>query len=349
MAKIKEFFSKFKVSKKILIPIIGLVLFAGVAAAAYFYFPRGGQMKVVKSDVAVKKAVDYVNKNMLSQGMTATFKDISEKNGLYEFKLTVQGKDYSAYVTKNAALFFAEGIPQAIVLDEPTKGNDSAASADIGKTDRPNVKVFVMSYCPYGLQAQKMYLPVYDLLKNKADMGIYFVNYAMHGKKEVDENLRQYCIQKEQVDKFAPYLSCFTAATTSSDGTADYAKCLNSTGVDQTKLKSCVAATDKEFKVTADFNDKASWLSGQFPKFEVNDDLNQKYGVGGSPTIVVNEKDASSSLSARSPEAFKKLICSAFKTQPEECKTTLSEEQPSTGFGASAAANGAASGGGCAN
>lgn len=55
-----------------------------------------------------------------------------------------------------------------------------------------------MSYCPYGLQAEKMFLPVYDLLKNKAEMGIYFVNYIMHDKKEIDENLREYCIQKEQ-------------------------------------------------------------------------------------------------------------------------------------------------------
>jgi hypothetical protein len=336
-----------RVPRNVLIPVAGLVLFAAIAATVYFnpfdVIPEKFRpMKVMKADAAAAKAIDYVNKNMLSPGISASYKDVKSENGMYTFKLTVQGKDYAAYVTKDGALFFAEGIPQAIPLDKN-------ASTDVAKTDKPDVKVFVMAYCPYGLQAQKMYLPVYDLLKDKATMGIYFVNYAMHGKKEVDENLRQYCIQKEQTDKYSSYLKCFTANTpTAADGTADFGKCLTSAGIDQAKLSSCVAATDKQFKVTADYNDKTTWVSGQFPKFAVNDDLNTKYKVQGSPTIVINDVDVSSSLATRSPEALKQLICSAFNTQPEECKTALSNDQPSTGFGAGAAAAGTNAAGGCA-
>jgi hypothetical protein len=293
-------------------------------------------MKVMKAEAAAQKAIDYVNKNMLSEEIQASYKDVKNENGLYTFKLTVQGKDYAAYVTKDGALFFAEGIPQAIILDEKLEGE--MAAAEMVKSDNPDVKVFVMSYCPYGLQAQKMYLPVYDLLKDKATMGIYFVNYAMHGKMEVDENLRQYCIQKEQGDRVADYLKCFTTATTAADGTAEFAKCLTLAQIDQVKLKTCMATTDSDFNITADYNDKTTWVSGQFPKFAVNDDLNAQYGVQGSPTIVINDIDASGMLSDRSPEAFKKVICSAFNNQPEECDTELSSDQPSTGFGAGAAA-----------
>jgi hypothetical protein len=340
-----------KISKSVLIPAAGLVLFAAIAAVVYFnpfnIIPaKFRPMQVMKADAAAKKAIDYVNANMLSEGITASYKDVKSENGLYTFKLTVQGKDYAAYVTKDGALFFAEGIPQAIVLDKKLEEEKAAAAAV--KTDKPDVKVFVMSYCPYGLQAQKMYLPVYDLLKDKATMGIYFVNYAMHGKKEIDENLRQYCIQKEQNDKYAAYLKCFTAATTAADGTAEYAKCLTGAGIDQAKLNTCVAAADKEFKVTANFNDKTTWLSGSYPKFDVNADLNEKYSVQGSPTIIINDSDASASLSTRSPEALKLAICAAFNNQPEECKTVLSTDQPSTGFGAATAAAGDSAAGGCA-
>ena len=100
-----------------------------------------------------------------------------------------------------------------------------------------------------------------------------------------------------------------------------------------------------QFNVTANFNDKSKWLSGTYPKFEINDDLNTKYNVQGSPTVVINDKDVSSSLSTRSPEALKQLICSAFNNQPDECKTALSSDQPSTGFGAGTAAAGSAAGG----
>ena len=304
----------------------------------------GGQNSaLMAAETAVKKAVDYINQNMLASGTVATFKDVKDENGLYVFKLVVLGKDYPAYVTKNAKLLFAEGIPQAIDLDKIVE--KAGADSTVLKSNKPDAKVFVMSYCPYGLQAQKMYLPVYDLLKDKATMGIYFVNYAMHGQKELDENLRQYCIQKEQGGKMSAYLKCFTVAATAADGTAEFAKCLTSAQIDQTKLAACVAATDKEFKITAGFNDKSTWVSGQFPKFAVNDDLNTKYGVQGSPTIVINGQEIN--LETRSPQQFLKTVCGAFNVAPAECDSKLSTDQPSTGFGAGTTQTSA--GGGCGN
>jgi hypothetical protein len=289
---------------------------------------------------------------MLSDGSKATLVSVKEESGLYAFKLKVDGQEYESYVTKNGKMIFVQGVN----MDESAAATDSAAAApaDIVKSDKPDVKLFVMSYCPFGLQAEKMYLPVYDLLKNKTDMGIYFVNYAMHGKTEVDENLRQYCIQKEQTDKYAAYLGCFADDTKynacqssgGADCAADFDACLAKTGVDKAKLSACTAAADTQFKVTADYNDKASWLSGQFPKFEVNDDLNVQYGVQGSPTVVINDTEAD--VSPRTPEQFKKIICGAFNTQPEECNTSLSTDAPSSGFGSGTAAVGT-TGGGCGN
>ncbi|MCU0653194.1 MAG: hypothetical protein MUD10_02955 [Candidatus Pacebacteria bacterium] len=291
---------------------------------------------------AVKKAVDYVNKSMLSEGTAATSKDIVEANGLYKFSLVVEGKDYNAYVTRDGKLMFADGIPQAIDLDKPTSGNSENNSAEIPKTAKPDVQVFVMSYCPYGLQAEKMYLPVYDALKNKATMGIYFVNYAMHGKKEIDENLRQYCIQKEQAVKYPVYLKCFVSGTTDSEGIGEYAKCLTEAAVDKAKLDACVAASDKQFNVTANYDDKSKWLSGNYPKFDVHNELNEKYNIQGSPTIIINGVEAS--IGKRSPQELLKAVCGAFANPPAECKIQLSSDQPSSSFGSGTESG---SGGGC--
>jgi len=73
------------------------------------------------------------------------------------------------------------------------------------KKDVPEVELFVMSHCPYGTQMEKGILPVVELLGDKIDFKIRFVYYAMHGEKEVNEEARQYCIQKEQKDKFISY------------------------------------------------------------------------------------------------------------------------------------------------
>ena len=167
-------------------------------------------------------------------------------------------------------------------------------------------------------------------------MGIYFVNYSMHGKAEIDENLRQYCIQKDQKAKYSAYLSCFVADTAynnckTGDCAADFGKCLLAAKIDETQLAKCVSESDAQFKVTANFNDKASWMSGQYPKFDVDADLNAKYAVAGSPTFVIN--DTKVELTARTAEELKKTICAAFNSEPAECATVLSSETPASGFG----------------
>jgi hypothetical protein len=51
------------------------------------------------------------------------------------------------------------------------------------KREKPDVDVFVMSYCPFGTQIEKGLLPVWDLLGDKINLNIRFVDYAMHGKR----------------------------------------------------------------------------------------------------------------------------------------------------------------------
>lgn len=191
------------------------------------------------------------------------------------------------------------------------------------KTDKPKVELFVMSYCPYGLQMEKAYLPVMELLKKRAEMDIKFVSYAMHGKKEIDENTRQYCIQKDQVAKLNKYLTCFT-------GKDDYAGCLKEAGVNESQVNTCMAKADTQFGITAKFNDQASWLSGQFPMYQVHAADNEKYGVQGSPTLVINGVQSEVD---RSPEAVKQAICASFTKAPAECDTALSTQSAAPSFG----------------
>jgi hypothetical protein len=77
------------------------------------------------------------------------------------------------------------------------------------KADKPKVDLYVMSYCPYGTQAEKPFLEVMKIFKDTADIDIKFVQYTMHGEKEGKENTRQYCIKTTQKDKFNDYLACF--------------------------------------------------------------------------------------------------------------------------------------------
>ena len=295
---------------------------------------------------AAQKAIGFINENMLVDGVSASLIDAIEQNGVYQIKFKVEEEEFESYVSPDGKLLFVQGIDL-----ENGSSDDEGGNQEIVKTDIPDVKLFVMSYCPYGLQAQKALLPVYDLLEDKTDIGVYFVSYIMHDKKEIDENLRQYCIQKEEDGKYVDYLSCFVK-----DG--NYEECLSNTGIDQGKIGSCISATDQEYGITEKYNDESTWLSGKYPKFDVHAAFNEEYKVTGSPTLVVNgvtilsrEPNPNSAPQkyivipdfSRSPEGYKNIICQAFNSAPEECSQTLLEETPQPSFGMGTGGSGSGS------
>lgn len=192
------------------------------------------------------------------------------------------------------------------------------------KLDKPVVDLFVMSYCPYGTQMEKGTLPVIDALGNSVDWNIRFVYYSMHGEKEVTEQHLQYCIQKETPDVYFDYLKCFLE-----DGNTD--KCLTANSLTKDQYSTCLKESDAEFNITANYDNKDSWLSGKFPMFDTDKALNAKYGVQGSPTLVVNGVKVENQ--ARDPASILSTICQGFKNKPEACNAKLPSVAYSTGLG----------------
>lgn len=312
-----------KSSKKgsLYLPIC-LVLAVLVLAGGIFLYKSRLQApereeNVFTADEIKVRVLEYI-KESVAGDMTASVVNIEEKKGVYELDLKIGEQEFTSYTTKDGRFLFPSGID----LDEFFSSLE--ASKEVSKSEVPDVKLFVMSYCPFGLQAEKALLPGWRLLKDEANIGIYFVNYIMHEKKEIDENLRQYCIQKEESEKYTSYLECFA-------GDGDYENCLDKTAIDQGRLSLCMEQADDEFKVSENYENKDSWLNGKYPKFEIHSDLNIEYKISGSPTLVINGRVAN--IQDRSPEAFKEAICEAFETRAEECSQKLSEEAASPGFG----------------
>ncbi len=290
----------------------------------------------------VRQQVTEKTEKMLStlvpEEITVEIGEIMEVSGLYRIAITVDDQKVDSYMTKDLKKF----IPQLLDMDEMEKENsgeaeNTPATEVQAKNEKPVVELFVMSHCPFGTQIEKGILPVVETLGDKMDMTIKFVDYAMHGKKEVKEQLRQYCIQKNEPQKFMTYLSCFLE-----DG--DAARCDKVLGVNTVMLNQCVAATDKTYAVTELLEDKSRWVSGQFPQFNVHKEDNEKYGVQGSPMLVINGEVIQS---GRDSASLLAAVCSGFEQQPEECQTELSDAAPSPGFGSGPAATGASADAGC--
>jgi protein-disulfide isomerase len=207
------------------------------------------------------------------------------------------------------------------ICDQVPKDNSTQEPATpmTAKSDKPVANGFIMSYCPYGLQFLKAYVPVMELLGSKADLKVDFVPYTMHGEKEMVENNNMYCIQKEQQPLFTKYLRCMVEKQ-------DSAACVAEIKVDNTKLKACLAKLETDYNVTGIFKAGGS----QYPPYPVDAALATQYGVRGSPTFVLNGQTVSVN---RSPEAIKQAVCAAFNTPPAECQQTLSTAAESPGAG----------------
>lgn len=291
-------------------------------------------------DQAKTRAEDFINKNLV-EGTTASITSVEDYNdSLYKLKVKVGETDIDSYITKDGKQFF----PQAMDIDAmaSTGGNATAQTpvtpANVVKADKPEVDLFVMSHCPFGTQMEKGMVPVMETLKDKATFNIKFVNYVMHDKVESDDNLVQYCIDKEDHGKYIPFLKCFLK-----DGNSS--ACMTSAGVNVNKVQSCISATDKQYKITETFNDKSKWSNGSFPPFAIHEAENNQYGVQGSPTLVINGQQVESD---RSPAAILATVCAAFNNPPAECSTQLDTATPGAGFGDTTAANTTGSNAACA-
>ncbi|MFH1412419.1 MAG: hypothetical protein ABIG10_00085 [bacterium] len=306
--------------------IIILVIIIALLVVGVVMTNNRGAAKMTP-DEAKTRAETFINDILMQGDSSATVDEIIKyKGGMYALKISLEGNDepIDSYISEDGKLFFPQALDIAEMSGEEEDGETTDEPvAQAPKSDRPNIELFVMSHCPYGTQMEKGIIPVVNALYDSIDFELKFVDYAMHAKKELDEQMKEYCIQKEQRPKILPYLNCFLK-----DG--DTERCLNETGIDKNKMNACVAKIDEEYKISEVFESHEGWDT--YPPFNIYKDDNDKYGVGGSPTLVVNGEVVTS---GRDSSSLAKLICGSFNEgkAPAACSNDFSSATPAPGFG----------------
>jgi len=302
------------------------VILVVIALAVFFISSEISDIKEEKVGVNV---LDFLN----AQAGVDEFSLIRvvSKSGFYEVKVDGEDGESSFYVTKNGkSLMTGLGL---IELNN-FKQNSMWLSPSNQDTlsDRPKVELFVMAHDPYTLQTEKGIIPVLKILKDKIDFELKFAYYSINGMQEINEQLNQYCIQKEQKNKFIDYLTCFL-----DNGDGD--ECLTSLKIDKSKLEICREDLDTEFNIIANLNDKSKWVGSTCPEepycffpFNVDEKDNEKYNVDEFPLLIINGK---SEITPKDPASLQRIICNSFLKDyiPEECSVELTSQIPSLGFG----------------
>lgn len=296
-----------------------------------------------------EKIENYLNTNlrqsdMITQGLSFSLEDSND--------LSSTTKGYEVYVGDGSgltqpagAIIYVDGDNFVIAQSYPININDASpleenneetTTNEFAKTETPKVDLFIMSFCPYGLSAADAYKEAMVTFSDKADIDLGMVIYSdlatnygadwsefcltedqtycsLHGIEELKEDVRQLCIQKYENDKLWDYMDQLIAdyqvglVSTSNikDKWETYA---SNAGISIDTINNCVE------------NETVTLLEEQLA-------LNSKYGVRGSPTVIINEGEYTG---ARSSSALGSAICSAFINAPEECGVSLSNETVNT-------------------
>jgi hypothetical protein len=262
----------------------------------------------------VKTAMTLIITELANQGQKAEFVKYELKDGLYAVTWKVGTQESISYVNSTGTMLFPYSIP-LVTTTTTTK--------PLAKSDKPVVELFVMAFCPFGNQAEDGMYPAYNLLKDYADIKLrYIVEYtdstktafkSLHLDQELHEDIRELCVAKYNPDKLWPFVEAINKDCTAQNADTCWTAEANKVGLDTAQIQQCQKDEGNNL-LTTEYT------------------ASQKYGVQGSPTLVINGITVSSD---RTPEGYKNTICSAFNdsVKPAACSQTLAGSSASTTAG----------------
>ena len=125
----------------------------------------------------------------------------------------------------------------------------------IARVGKPTLELFVMSYCPYGVQAEEKLLPIVKEFGDKIDFKLQFIAQeeekpsaqditpfrSLHGYPEVAENIRQLLIAQEYPDRYLDYILCRGKKLGKS-----WENCAEKHGIDVAKIQALFDSPESE-------------------------------------------------------------------------------------------------------
>ncbi len=268
----------------------------------------------VSDKTAGENLISFVNAQSAEK---ASLISIEKDGTFYKAVVEYKGQEIPVLVSLDGKYLISGAVPLSI---EPI--NNSGADetpAEITKSDKPNVDLYIFSYCPAGTAALDSFAKTALLMKNVANLKVKFYS-DMHGAHEKQQNMVQECIQDIDAGKYWAYANQYVARVYSACAMSKDVACdrnestslMNAVGIDSAKVFACVSQRGDNLyqKDKADANTLQLMYS---PSFVING-------------VYLENID-------RTPEGIQSSICSAFNEAPSECsqKISVSSNVSSTG------------------
>jgi hypothetical protein len=267
------------------------------------------QSQSMSASQVSQKVVKYINDNLVQAGSTASLVSITDTGSVYKVTVLYQGKNVTVYSSKDGGLVFTSIYNTSINVN-----NNTVANQTYPKTSVPTVALYVMSFCPYGIQAEKALSPVMAILGPYVNFSLHFIVSvngttvsSLHGSAEAIEDMRQACIVKYyNISVLWDYLDYVGNNCTVGNINSTWEIAAAQAGINTTFISERVVAEGL-----------------QLMQAEAN--LTHSKGITASPTMEINGVRYTG---ARTADAMKLSICSAFTNPPVNCSTCFSCMNP---------------------
>jgi hypothetical protein len=142
----------------------------------------------------------------------------------------------------------------------------------------------------------------------------------MHGIQEVNQNVREICVQKYQPEKLWGFVMDINENTDSDNVDEKWEGIAENLGIDTEKINNCQEEEGQGILAhEVELNGK---------NYPVQDPSKhqgmEEITISGSPTLVINGTVYDGE---RSSEGYKEAICSAFLNPPSECDQEIEENK----------------------
>ncbi|MCC6522177.1 MAG: DsbA family protein [Polyangiaceae bacterium] len=182
----------------------------------------------------------------------------------------------------------------------PGKASSDAARA----VDAPTLELYVMSQCPYGVEAEAAVIAARKQLGGNLNVKLAFIGdgeagalESMHGPNEVKGDLAQICAAKVAPDRFLDLVACQNENPRAV--AENWRECATQAGIDAGRVASCVEGDEGQQLLAASFAEART------------------RGVQGSPTMFLDGKPYEG---GRKPRDLVRATCDAWKGQkPAQC------------------------------
>ncbi len=315
-------------------------------------------------EISPAKAGEIV-KNLYSsvyQGMDFKVVNVTSLNGIYEVTLSVsyngQTQLVRSGITKDGKYF----MPTVISVEELQKkitNNSNTESQttkfEPNKTQVPDVKLFVMPFCPFGQPAENAMYSVAKLLGNKINYRVHYIIDVRTSSEwnsylnQIKNYLEQRGINETQIDQYLSKMNS-SALVLEVNGTKYYISSLHGKNEAMEAIRQlCIwkyypdKAIDYIWGINhncslSDINtcwsNVASNLGIDVTKIEncyntegvqlamKEEQIDKQYGVTASPTLIINGVVWNGD---RTSNAYKEAICESFTNVPQVCSETINE------------------------